>query len=158
MMMGAGHDDYCKIRLHREGLFKAQLEKTHRYVVYFGRQYVKDHVSGHVSGAHLKIGQSTILNVLQRGRNQAGGDFRILAELCFADAASARTAEHYAQHMFLNQGIRGPQNQTELYAILDDQVPDCAKQLRDYCTVDSDKPLPLLETLLFEPNQSYQVL
>jgi hypothetical protein len=157
-MMGVGHDDYCKIRLHREGLFKAQLEKTHRYVVYFGRLYVKDHVTGHVSGAYLKIGQSTIFNVLQRGRNQAGGDFRILAELCFADAKSAQTAEQHAHHIFMNLGIAGPQNQTELYNIQDDQVLDFVKQLRDYCTVDSDRPLPLLETLMFSPNQSYQEL
>ncbi len=157
-MMGVGHDDYCKIRLHREGLFKAQLEKTHRYVVYFGRLYVKDHVTGQVSGGYLKIGQSTIFNVLQRGRNQAGGDFRILAELCFADAKSAQTAEQHAHYVFMNMSIAGPQNQTELYNIQNDQVLDCVKQLRDYCTVDSDRPLPLMETLMFAPNQSYQVL
>ena len=157
-MKGAGHDDYCKIRLHREGLSRNQLEKTHRYVVYFARQYVKDHVTGHVSGAHLKIGQSTIFNVLQRGRNQAGGDFRILAELCFETAESARTAEDHAKHIFLDQGIKGPQNQTELYNIRDEQVASCVAQLRDYCTVDSDRPLPLKEVLMFGPSQSFEVL
>lgn len=157
-MTGAGHDDYCKIRLHRERLSKNQLEKTHRYVVYFARQYVKDHLSSHVSGAHLKIGQSTIFNVLQRGRNQAGGDFRILAALCFEDAESACTAEDHAKHIFLDHGIRGPQNQTELFNICDQQVPACAAQLHDYCTVDSDRPLPLRKTLLFGPGQSWEVL
>ncbi len=157
-MQGAGHDDYCKIRLHREGLFKSQLEKTHRNVVYFARQYVIDHVHGHVSGAYLKIGQSTIFNVLQRGRNQAGGDFRILAELCFADAQSARQAEQIAQYIFMNQGVQGPQNQTELFNILDHEVPACVKQLKDYCTVDSDQPLPLIEALLFGADQTWELV
>lgn len=157
-MKGAGHDDYCKIRLHREGLFKNQLEKTHRNVVYFARQYVQDHVNGTVSGAYLKIGQSTMFNVLQRGRNQAGGDFRILAELCFATAQSARQAEEYAHYIFMDKGIQGPQNQTELFNILDHEVPACVKQLKEYCTVDSDQPLPLLEALLFDSNMQYQLV
>lgn len=157
-MNGAGHDDYCKIRLHREGLSRKELETTYRYVVYFARQYVIDHATGLVSAAFLKIGQSTIFNVLQRGRNQAGGDFRILAELCFADGDSAKQAEDYAGHIFQNFKVKGPQNQTELYAISDGMVPKCADELRDYCTVSNSKPLPLLETLLYFPNQHFIVI
>lgn len=157
-MQGAGHDDYCKIRLHREGLARSELETQHRNVVYFARQYVKDHVTQHVAAAHCKIGQSTIFNVLQRGRNQAGGDFRILAELCFADAQSARKAESFAQFLFLNQQVKGPQNQTELYHILDEQVLSCVQELIAFCTVDNSKPLPLVETLMFYPDQHFEVI
>lgn len=51
MINGADYDDYCKIRLHREGLLKKELESVHRHVVYFARQYLVDHVTGVVASA-----------------------------------------------------------------------------------------------------------
>lgn len=157
-MNGAGHDDYCNIRRSREGLTVKELEETHRYVVYFARQYLTCHVTGYVSSAHCKVGQSTLFNALQRGRNQAGGDFRILAELCFKDAKSAKKAEEYAHKLFMNRNVKGPQNQTELFDIPDNLVKKCVEELRDYCTVDNSKPLALVETMLFYPNQHFVVI
>jgi hypothetical protein len=157
-LSGAGHDDYCNIRISREGLSRSRLEAVHRNVVYFARQYVTDHLEGHTSAAHLKIGHSTLFNSLQRGRNQSGGDFRILAELCFATADAAKTAEKYAQHIYMNQSVYGSQNQRELFKILDDQVERCANELARFCTSGNDSPLPLLEGLLFTGGQDFETI
>jgi hypothetical protein len=152
-MNGAGHADYCNIRISREGLARGKLELVHRYVIYFARQYVTDYLTGTVSGAHLKIGQSTLFNSLQRGRNQAGGDFRILAELCFQSADAAKQAEKYAHYLFMNDQVRGPQNQQELFNIHDQDVETRAKALIAYCTTNNDHPLPFVEALLFTGGQ-----
>jgi predicted ATPase len=152
-MNGAGHADYCNIRISREGLSRAELEKVHRNVVYFARQYVCDYRTGAVSAAYLKIGQSTLFNSLQRGRNQAGGDFRILAELCFKSSDDAKLAEKNAQHLFQNQQVKGTQNQKELFLIHDEEVESFVRALIAYCTTDNDHPLPFVEALLFTGGQ-----
>jgi hypothetical protein len=155
-MMGAGHDDYCKIRISREGLARKDLEKVHRNVVYFARQYVTDWQSGHVSKGHVKIGKSNLFNSLQRGRNQSGGDFRIKAELCFANSQDAEKAEQFAHYLFMNLQVKGPQNQTELFVMKDEEILPRAKELIDFCVTSNDRPLQLLESLLFTGGQSVE--
>lgn len=81
-----------------------------------------------------------------------------MAEICFGDCDSATQAEKIAHMIFMDSHVRGAQNQKELFNIRDDQILDCVKQLKNYCTVDSDHPLPVMEALVFMENQSFTLV
>lgn len=125
-MKGIGYHAYSEFRRINEGheISRGQQEKpgNERYIIYFGRAYVKDFETGLVARGPLKIGRGKFATALMRGRNQPGIDFRIYAEIVLDCNDATYACEEILKDVLSHRNIKGPQGQKELYDIKDSEL------------------------------------
>lgn len=90
-----------------------------RFLIYFGRAHVTDHVTGVMARGPLKIGRGKFATAIMRGRNQPGVDFRIYSEIILPDNDATYECEQVIKSALEHLNIEMSQNQQELYDILD---------------------------------------
>ena len=132
MTKGAGYSDIVNERL-KDGFTKKTLEsKDHpEWSIYIARTHLIDHKTGAVSRGLLKIGRAKYVNTVQRGRNQGGSDFRIYARIIVENNETTTYIEKLVKQKYASRRISGPQNQTELYDITDDEIQDLVNTIID---------------------------
>lgn len=125
-MKGIGYQGYPEFRKLNEGhrICKSNQEENgnERYVIYFGRVYVKDFETGIVARGPLKIGRGKFVSAIMRGRNQSGADFRIFAEIVLDSNKATFVCEKILKDALSHRNIEGTQGQSELYDIKDREV------------------------------------
>jgi hypothetical protein len=132
MTKGVGYAEIIQERL-ADGVKKSNLEhKEHpEWTVYIGRTHLTDHETGAVARGPLKIGRAKYVNTVQRGRNQGGSDFRVYARIIVENNETTSYIEELIKTKYANRRIAGPQNQTELYNITDDEIQDLVNTIVD---------------------------
>lgn len=122
-MRGIGYQAYRNQRIN-EGLSKSSIEDSgnERYCVYWGRSHQEDHETSIMARGHLKFGRAKFTTALQRGRNQAGADFRIYGEIILDSNRATYDFEHDVKHLLKKNNITGSQGQLELYNFKDDEI------------------------------------
>ena len=95
-----------------------------RYVVYFGRAHVDDHLTGVACRGRLKVGRAKFVTALMRGRNQPGIDFRVYAEIVVGNNEETKDLENIAADVLKTRHSSGSQGQRELYDVKDDEIAD----------------------------------
>jgi hypothetical protein len=93
-----------------------------RFLVYFGRAHITDHLTGVMARGPLKIGRGKFATAIMRGRNQPGVDFRIYSEIIFRDNETTYDCENLIKFSLEHLNIKMSQNQQELYDILDEEL------------------------------------
>lgn len=165
-MNGIGYQSYKKQRL-REGYTSTGMELAgnERYCVYWGRSHQMDHETGVTARSPLKFGRAKFTTALQRGRNQAGADFRIYGEIVVRSNDATKTFETMIAELYRYRRAVGPQGQMELYDFLDDEIPDAIlsaarwmnahypKDIMEVNVYDADIQVPLWDkkTRQFDP-------
>lgn len=149
-MLGYGWEEYCNWRVKSEQLLPSKLEKIARHCVYFGRQHVTCHLSNKNYSGKMKMGQAKYANTVQRARNQGGGDFRIYGEITFESESAAKTSENLLKLFLINYHTTGDQNQTELYNILNDDLPGVLQDCVNY--IDRYSNISIKDVSLFIPS------
>lgn len=132
MNKGAGYADIIKERLN-DGVKKSKLEdKEHpEWSIYIARTHVVDHETNTTARGPLKIGRAKYVNTVQRGRNQGGSDFRIYARIIVENNETTTYIEQLIKNKYADRRISGPQNQTELYNITDNEIQDLVNTIVD---------------------------
>ena len=131
-MQGIGYKGVRKL-LSEAGVpgGKMETDEYAEYLVYFARGHVVDHETGIESRGPLKIGRAKYKTALMRGRNQPGVDFRVYAEILVPDDYWSRQAEDIVGKLVRQHKVAGPQCQTELYAIPDNQLRNTVDFISD---------------------------
>jgi len=114
---GIGYQEYKILRKHRENLRPSQLEHQDykRHILYFGRMHLIDHMSKEESVGPMKVGKTYYPTSLFRARNEAGGEFRLYAEIVLYDQFEMDSIEKIAHKALNIYRIEGPQGQKELF-------------------------------------------
>lgn len=106
--------------------------------VYFGRQYIKDYKTKLICAGPMKIGRTSSKGTLFRGRNQAGGDFRFLAEIIFETKREAVVIEKYFHSTYISKNIQYLEEwkeyahrQTECFLIENEEIYDMIEDLKE---------------------------
>lgn len=117
MSVGIGYQEY------RE-LYQIKREKpgNERFLIYFGRAHVIDHLTGIEARGPMKIGRGKFASAIMRGRNQPGVDFRVYSEIILADNNSTYACEDIIESILEHRNIEMSQNQQELYDIKDEEL------------------------------------
>lgn len=132
MIKGAGYSDIIQERLN-DGFTKQTLESNDHpeWTIYIGRMHVTDYESGITSRGLLKIGRAKYVNTVQRGRNQGGADFRIYARIIVENNETTSYIEKLVKQLYSTRRTSGPQNQTELYNITDNEISELVNTIVD---------------------------
>jgi hypothetical protein len=117
-MIGIGYQDYKSLYEKNGG----EIEGNERFLIYFGRAHVVDHISNFTARGPLKIGRGKFATAIMRGRNQPGVDFRIYSELILQSNEDTYLAETIIKDALSHRNIEMEQNQKELYDISDDEL------------------------------------
>lgn len=117
---GIGYQEYKNLRKYRENLRSSQLEHQDykRHIVYFGRMHLTDYSSNIEVVGPMKIGKTYYPTSLFRARNEAGGEFRLYAEIVLYNQFEMDLIERIAHRTLNDHRIEGPQGQKELFNLL----------------------------------------
>jgi len=118
MNTGIGYVEYRNLF---EGI-RREKPGDERYLIYFGRAHVQDHITKVVSRGPLKIGRGKFATALMRGRNQPGVDFRIYSEIIVPYNQDTYDCEQLIKSVLKHRNMKMSQNQQELYDIRDEEL------------------------------------
>jgi predicted nucleotidyltransferase len=150
MTFGIGYQEYRKKRVMNENLRYGDIEKTgnERYIIYFGRAHVIDHLSNTEHTGPLKIGRGKFATALMRGRNQPGIDFRIYAEIVLESNEATYAVENLIKSKLGDRNMTLSQNQQECYNITNQELPQIVESILDDVK-GTMKQYPILEVNIF---------
>lgn len=118
MGIGIGYTEYCNLY---ESV-RSEKPGDERFLIYFGRAHITDHLTGVMARGPLKIGRGKFATAIMRGRNQPGVDFRIYSEIILPDNDTTYVCESIIKSALEHLNIEMSQNQRELYDILDNEL------------------------------------
>ena len=157
-MKGIGYHGYSEFRrqVENHSIPRGRQEQpgNERYIVYFGRAFIKDFETGALARGPLKIGRGKFASALMRGRNQPGIDFRIFAEIVFDSNEATYECEKIIRDALGHRNIDGKQGQKELYDIKDRELK---KTVDTIVSIFNDEVLfhDILEVVYFKTDTKY---
>lgn len=128
---GIGYQALIKLIMYKENILRTKIEsKEHpRYTLYFGRMHLYDFNTNIEAIGPLKIGKSYVPTSLMRGRNEAGGEFRIYSEILLYDENTLDVCEKIAHDLLKSKLVYGQEGQKELFNISDHEIEETVKSV-----------------------------
>lgn len=158
-MKGIGYQAYSEFRTENEhdNICREHQEKpgNERYVIYFGRAYCKDYETGKIARGPMKIGRAKFASAVMRGRNQAGVDFRVHAEIVFDSNKATHDCEKIVKDALSHRNVIGSQGQIELYDISDRELK---KTVETIVSIFKSEEIShnILEVVFFSTDKRYE--
>lgn len=152
---GIGYQEYKKLRKDRENLRSSQLEHQDykRHIVYFGRMHLTDYSSNIEVVGPMKVGKTYYPTSLFRARNEAGGEFRLYAEIVLYEPSQMDRIERLAHRTLNSYRIEGPQGQKELFNLSNTDLDQHIDSILSAFSLTGFFGLKVQEVLKFDNNE-----